>query len=96
MKTYFFAFFPIHQPFNSVKSLGDVHSKVEGKFNPRIGTSWNRAMDEARIERLLARHNEDTLLVIIRDWPASEKYKDKPELVVSLEYLVCVIGGNYY
>ena len=45
-------------------------------------------MDEVRIQRLLAKHGKDTLLVIIRDWPASEKYNDKPELVASLEYLV--------
>lgn len=47
-------------------------------------------MDEVRIDRLMERHGKDTLLVIIRDWPASEKYKDKPELVTSLEYLVCI------
>ena len=48
-------------------------------------------MDEVRIERLMARHGKDALRVLIRDWPATEKYKDKLELVASLEYLVCVI-----
>lgn len=62
--------------------------KVEGKTTAIPGMSWNRAMDEVRIERLMARHGKDTLLVIIRDWPASDKYKDQPELVASLEYLV--------
>lgn len=47
-------------------------------------------MDEVRIERLLAKHGKDALLVIIRDWPKSEKYKNEPELVTSLEYLVCM------
>ena len=45
-------------------------------------------MDKVRIERLMSKHGKDTLLVIIRDWPAKTKYKDKPELVASLEYLV--------
>ena len=62
--------------------------KVEEKFSSREGMSWNRAMDEVRTERLMAKYGRDTLRVIIRDWPASEKYKDKPELVLSLEYLV--------
>ena len=62
--------------------------KVEGKTTTIAGMSWKRAMDEVRIERLMARHGKDTLLVIIRDWPASDKYKDQPELMASLEYLV--------
>ena len=68
-----------------------ICSKVEEKFNSGRGTSWNRAMDEVRTERLMAKHGKDTLLVIIRDWPASEKYKNKLELVASLEYLVWMI-----
>ena len=53
--------------------------------------SWNRAMDEVRIERLMERHGRDTLCVIIKDWSASENYKEKPVLAASLEYLVCKI-----
>ena len=47
-------------------------------------------MDEVRIERLMAKHGKNTLVVIIHSWPASEKYKGKPELLSSLEYLVCM------
>ena len=47
-------------------------------------------MDEVRTDRLIALHGISTLLVIIRDWPISEKYRDKPELIASLEYLVCI------
>ena len=47
-------------------------------------------MDEVRIDRLITKHGRDTILVIIRDWPASKKYKEKPELVASLEYLVSI------
>lgn len=48
-------------------------------------------MDEIRTDRLLAKHGKDTILVLIRDWPNSKKYKGKAELVVSLEYLVSML-----
>ena len=48
-------------------------------------------MDEVRIERLMAKYGNNALLVIIKHWPACEKYKDRPELVASLKYLVCII-----
>ena len=47
-------------------------------------------MDEVRTDRLIAKHGKDTILVMIRDWPASKKYKEKTELVASLEYLVSI------
>ena len=53
-------------------------------------------MDEIRAERLLEKHGRDTLLVIIRDWPASEKHKGKHEMVASLEYLVGLMIVNIY
>ena len=65
--------------------------KVQEKFSSN-DISWNRAMDEVRTDRLMAKYGKDSLLVIIRDWTVSEKYKDKPELVASLEYLVCVVN----
>ena len=66
------------------------HLKVQEKFSSS-DISWNRAMDEVRTDRLMAKYGKDSLLVIIRDWPISEKYKDKPEMVASLEYLVCLV-----
>ena len=48
-------------------------------------------MDEVRIDRLMEKYGKDALCVIIQDWPASLKYKHKPELVASLEYLVCLV-----
>ena len=50
--------------------------------------SWNRAMDEVRADRLTEKHGKNALLVIIHEWPQAKKYKDKPELIPSLEYLV--------
>ena len=52
-------------------------------------------MDEVRTDRLLAKYGKDTILILIRDWPNSEKYKGKPELVVSLEYLVSMLRHLY-
>ena len=52
-------------------------------------------MDEVRTHRLLAKHGKDTILILIRDWPNCEKYKGKPELVVSLEYLVSMLCFIY-
>ena len=49
-------------------------------------------MDEVRTDRLVKSYGQNTLLVIIRDWPISMKYKGKPDLVASLEYLVCHIA----
>ena len=72
----------------------DCYFKVQDKFSANE-ISWNRAMDEVRTDRLMAKYGTDSLLVIIRDWPVSEKYKDKPELVASLEYLVCVVDISY-
>ena len=45
-------------------------------------------MDEVRADRLIEKHENNTLLVIIRDWPQQRKYREKPELIPSLEYLV--------
>lgn len=50
--------------------------------------SWNRAMDEVRVDRLIKKYDKNALLVIIHDWPQKKKYRDKPELIPSLEYLV--------
>lgn len=48
-------------------------------------------MDEVRTERLFEKHGKNCLLVIIRDWPISDKYRDQPDLVASLEYLVNIL-----
>ena len=50
--------------------------------------SWNRAMDEVRADQLTEKHGRNSLVVIIREWPRKKKYKDKPEQIPSLEYLV--------
>ena len=60
-----------------------VHNKLKV-----ADMSWNRAMDEVRADRLTERYGKNSLLVIIREWPQKKKYKEKPELIPSLEYLV--------
>ena len=47
-------------------------------------------MDEVRADRLIEKHSDNSLLVIMHEWPQKKKYKEKPELIPSLEYLVSV------
>ena len=66
-----------------------INFQVQNKVNVKVtGMSWNRAMDEVRVDRLSEKHGKNALLVIIHKWPQMKKYKDKPELIPSLEYLV--------
>ncbi|PFX14913.1 hypothetical protein AWC38_SpisGene20897 [Stylophora pistillata] len=59
------------------------------------GLPWNRAMDEVRVERLIQNYKvngelngEDPALVMLKHWPASKQYKDKPDKLPGLEKLV--------
>lgn len=52
-------------------------------------------MDEVRADRLIEKHSDNSLLVIIHEWPQKKKYKEKPELIPSLEYLVSVYACCY-
>ena len=45
-------------------------------------------MDEVRAERWENKYKERTLEVMIKYWPDTEKYKNKPELIASLEHQV--------
>ena len=66
-----------------------INFQVQNKVRLKVtGMSWYRAMDEVRADRLTEKHGKNALLVIIQKWPRMKKYKDKPELIPSLEYLV--------
>ena len=59
------------------------------------GLSWNRAMDEVHVERLIQKYkdsgefeSEDPALVMLKQWPASRQYKDNPEKLPGLEQQV--------
>ena len=67
--------------------------KVHQKQN--IGLSWNRAMDEVHVERLIQKYkdngeldSEDPALLILKRWPACEQYKDNPDKLPGLEQQV--------
>lgn len=54
--------------------------------------SWNRAMDEVHVERLIQKYKnsgefelEDPALVVLKQWPVSRQYKDNPEKLPGLE-----------
>ena len=68
--------------------------KVHQKQNK--GLSWNRAMDEVHVEKLIWKYkdsgeldSEDPALLMLKKWPASEQYKDNPDELRGLEQLVC-------
>ena len=61
-----------------------------------IGLPWNRAMNEIRVERIIQNYkdngeldSEDPALVMLKQWPASKQYKDRPDKLPGLEKLVC-------
>ncbi|XP_022809422.1 uncharacterized protein LOC111346398 [Stylophora pistillata] len=63
-----------------------VHQKQKS------GLSWNRAMDEVQVERLIQKYkdngevdSEDPALVMLKQWPASKQFKDNPEKLPGLE-----------
>ena len=56
------------------------------------GLSWNRAMGEVHVERLIQKYkdsgefeSEDPALVMLKQWPASKQYNDNPEKFPGLE-----------
>ena len=49
-------------------------------------------MDEVHADRLMEEYGENVLFVIIHEWPQRTKYKGRPEVLSSLEYLVTVIS----
>lgn len=72
-----------------------LSEKVHQKQNE--GFSWNRAMDEVHVERLIQKYKdggevvgEDPALLMLKKWPISKKYNDNPEKLPGLEQLVCV------
>ncbi|KXJ18103.1 Transient receptor potential cation channel subfamily V member 4 [Exaiptasia diaphana] len=61
--------------------------QVQDKFS-KENISWIAAMDEVRTQRLEEEHQKLTLQVLIRDWPNSDEYCDRPELIASLEHQI--------
>ena len=60
------------------------------------GLPWNRAINEVRVERIIQNYkdngeldSEDPALVMLKPWPASKQYKDRPDKLPGLEKLVC-------
>ncbi|XP_048580356.1 uncharacterized protein LOC5510674 isoform X2 [Nematostella vectensis] len=72
----------LEQPFDE-----EFWNKVQDVF-AKGGLSWALAMDEVRTDRLVMEYKEQTLQVLIRDWPQKEEYKGKPELIASLEHQI--------
>ena len=71
-----------------------LYIQVKDKFKSE-GKTWDRAMNEVRLERLKEEHGENCLLVIVRDWPNSNDFKD-PGNLASLERLVSKEINSYF
>jgi len=62
------------------------------------GMSWNKAMDEVRVERLIQKYkhggelaSEDPALVMLKKWPALKQYQYNSDSLPGLEQLVCIM-----
>ena len=65
--------------------------------------SWNRAMDEVRVERLIQKYkdngelvSEDPALVMLKKWPTSKQYQDYSDRLPGLEQLVGIICARFH
>lgn len=74
-------------------SLCTYQLKVHQKQNR--GLSWNRAMDEVRVERLVQKYkesgeldSEDPALLMLKKWSVSKQCKDNAEKLPGLEQQV--------
>ncbi|XP_067030169.1 uncharacterized protein [Acropora muricata] len=70
-----------------VKFDKDFWLKVQERVKSKR-LSWSRAMDEVHADCLMEKYGKNVLLVIIHEWPQRPKYKEEPEVLPSLEYLI--------
>ena len=63
------------------------------------GIAWKRAVDEARVERLIQKCTEsgkldtkDPALLMLKRWPLAKKFQDNADSLPSLEQLVKLCG----
>lgn len=59
------------------------------------GIAWKRAIDEARVERLIQKYkkngeldSEDPALLMLKRWPLAKQFQDNTDSLPSLEQLV--------
>lgn len=78
----------------------DLPIFVKVHRNQTKGCSWNRAMDEVQLERMIQKYkdsgeldSEDPALVMLKQWPASKQYKDNHDKLRGLEQKVCIFTG---
>lgn len=77
--------------------------QVRKKHNQ--GIAWKRAIDEARVERLIQKYKkngeldaEDPALLMLKRWPLAKQFQDNTDSLPSLEQLVklCVKYGELW
>ena len=74
--------------------------QVREKHNQ--GIAWKRAIDEARVERLIQKYKKnrelDPALLMLKRWPLAKQFQDNTDSLPSLEQLVklCVKYGELW
>lgn len=68
---------------------------VKVRLRQSEGLSWNSAMNEVRVQRLIQKYkdngeleSEDPALVMLKTWPTSKRYKGNPDKLLGLEQLI--------
>ncbi|XP_058942651.2 uncharacterized protein [Pocillopora verrucosa] len=81
-----------HQQDDLIRDQFDEEFWIKVHEKQNKGLSWNRAMDEVHVERLIQKYKdggkldgEDPALLMLKQWPGSEKYKDDSEKLRALE-----------
>lgn len=86
-------------------SEGDERDVLEDEFDREFWikvrqkqgqeTSWNKAMDEVRVERLIQKYKDsgnmdsnDPALLMLKRWPSTKQYKYNSDHLPSLEQLI--------
>ncbi|CAH3129400.1 unnamed protein product, partial [Pocillopora meandrina] len=81
-----------HQQDDLIRDQFDEEFWIKVHEKQNKGLSWNRAMDEVHVERLIQKYKdggeldgEDPALLMLKQWPGSEKYKDDSDKLRALE-----------
>ncbi|XP_066015291.1 uncharacterized protein [Pocillopora verrucosa] len=81
-----------HQRGDLIEDEFDEEFWIKVHLKQNKGLSWNRAMDEVQVERLIQRFKEsgeiacgNPALLMLKKWPVSKKYNDNPDKLPGLE-----------
>lgn len=86
MKLFCYVINPLSTEFELFKQVHQMQNE---------GFSWNRAMDQVHVERVIQKYkdggelvSEDPALLMLKKWPVYKQYKDDPDKLLGLEQQV--------